>query len=133
MTDRSRRHADRTETVVMAIGGMVRAAVGSRSRRDKPQKAVLRAGSIKGVEMTERQRNLDHQRKERDPGNAFDIRPNPGHAEASRVERSQDQALIDVAASFAKLDERCQRQCTQVPQNSAICEILATPHDVGGG
>ena len=34
------------------------------------------------VEMTERQRELDDQRKERDPGPAFDIRPNPRHDEA---------------------------------------------------
>jgi hypothetical protein len=30
--------------------------------------------------MAERQRKLDHQRKKRDPGNAFNIRPSPRHA-----------------------------------------------------
>jgi hypothetical protein len=121
MTDRSRRHAYRTKIVVMAIGGMVRAliAVGGRSRGDKPQKAALRAGSIKGVQMTERQRKLDHQRKKRDPGSAFDIRPNPPHAATRPTSKGLRIKPLSSCRKFAKLVERCQQRCIHVSPDFA--------------
>jgi hypothetical protein len=116
MTDRSRRHAYRTKIVVMAISGMVRAfiAVGGRSRGDKPQKAVLGAGSINGVEMTEQQRQLDHQRKKRDPGSAFDIRPNPPHAATRPTSKGLRIKPLSSCRKFAKLAERCQPRYSHV-------------------
>ena len=105
----------------MAIGGMVRAliAVGGRSRGDKPQKAVLRAGSINGVEMTERQRQLDHQRKKRDPGSASDIRPNPPHAATRPTSKGLVIKPLSSCRKFAKLVERCQQRCIHVSPDFA--------------
>jgi hypothetical protein len=136
VTDRSRRHTDRTEIVNMAISGMARApvAIGRRSRGGKPQKAVLGAGSIKGVEMTERQCKLDHQRKERDPGNAFDVRPNPCHAGTRPTSKGLRikplSRLPQVSRSWLNGVNDVASKCRQ---NSAICGIFATPHQIGGG
>jgi hypothetical protein len=109
-------------------------AIGRRSRGDKPQKAVLGTGSIKRVEMTERQRKLDDQRKERDPGNAFDIRPNPRHAATRPTSKGLRikplSRLPQVSRSWMNGVNDGASKCRQ---NSAICGIFATPHHIGGG
>jgi hypothetical protein len=64
--------------------------------------------------MTERQCKLDHQRKERDPGNAFDVRPNPCHAGTRPTSKGLRIKPLSSCRNFAKLVDRCQQRCIHV-------------------
>src|SRR5690349_18846054 len=82
--------------------------------------------------MAERQRKLHQKRKKRDPGKAFDIRPNPRHAATHPVSKG-----LRILSTLPQLSRTWLSGVNDGPskyrQNSAICGIFATPHHLGGG
>lgn len=80
------------------------------------------------VEMTERQRELDEQRKERDPGTTFDIRPNPRH----EVTHPASKGLgIKTPSTLLQVSRSCRNSVNgsnpSVARFRPLCGICATP------
>src|ERR1700751_6146270 len=80
------------------------------------------------MEMTERQSELDDQRKERDPGTAFDIRSNPRHEEAHPASKGLG---IETSSTLVRVSRTCMKgvngRSPSVARFLPRCGIRATP------
>jgi len=78
--------------------------------RDRAKFKNGRRSGGNAVEMAERQRKLDAQRKQRYPGPALDVRPEPLHAETHLSPKGPRLRPNRRYLSNANLAERCQRR-----------------------